>query len=125
MVELENTEVPKLSHLLKDWYRYVDDTIAFVKDAHIETIMSVLNNHHTDIKFAHEAEEDGAIPFLDVHIQRKPDNKLSLKVYRKKTCSNIYIHWNAFAPVSWKIGTLEGMIRRAYTICSENDDLKE
>ena len=82
MVELENTEVPKLSHLLKDWYRYVDDTIAFVKDAHTETIMSVLNNHHTDIKFTHEAEEDGAIPFLDVHIQRKPDNKLRLKVNR-------------------------------------------
>ena len=124
MVELENKEVPALSNSLQSWYRYVDDTIAFVKEDQIENIVSILNNHHKDIKFTHEFEEDGAIPFLDVHIQRKPNNKLRLKVYRKKTCSNIYIHWNAFAPTSWKIGTLEGMIRRAYMICSEEDDLE-
>ena len=82
MVELENTEVPKMSHLLKYRYRYADDTIAFFKDAHTETIMSVLTNHHTDIKFIHEAEEDGVISFFDVHHfhARKPNNKLLLKV---------------------------------------------
>ena len=95
-----------------------------MKDGHTENIVSVLNNHHDDIKFTHETEENGVIPFLDVNIQRKTDNKLRLKVYRKKTCSNIYIHWNAFAPANWKIGTLEGMIRRAYMICSEKDDLQ-
>ena len=48
-----------------------------------------------------------------------------MKVYRKKTCSNIYIHWNSFSPVNWKIGTLEGIIRRAYMICTDETDLKE
>ena len=124
MVELENNKVPTMSESLINWYRYVDDTIAFVKEDQIGNIVSVLNNHHKDIKFTHETEENGMIPFLDVSIQRTDDNKLRLKVYRKKTCSNIYIHWNSFAPTSWKIGTLEGMIRRAYMICSEEEDLK-
>ena len=103
----------------------MDGTIAFVKEDQIENILSTLNNHHKDIKFTREFEEGGRIPFLDVDILRKEDNKLRLKVYRKKTCSNIYIHWNAFAPTNWKIGTLEGMIRRAYMICSDEEDLKE
>ena len=124
MVELENTKVPTMCDSLINWYRYVDDTIAFVKEDQIDNIVSILNNHHKDIKFTHEIEENGRIPFLDVSMQRTDDNKLRLQVYRKKTCSNIYIHWNSFAPSSWKIGTLEGMIRRAYMICSEKDDLK-
>ena len=125
MVELENKEVPTMSSSLQHWYRYVDDTIAFVKENQIESILYKLNNHHKDIKFTRELEEESRISFLDVDIRRNPDNTLRLKVYRKKTCSNIYIHWNAFAPTNWKIGTLEGMIRRAHMICSNEEDLNE
>ena len=56
--------------------------------------------HHQDIKFTHEIEENGKIPFLDVDLQRSENNKLRLNVYKKKTCSNIYIHWKSFAPYS-------------------------
>ena len=124
MVELENNTVPALSDMLTTWYRYVDDTIAFVKEGKIDDVVSVLNNYHEDNKFTHETEENCIIPFLDVSMQRTEENTLRLKVYRKKTCSNIYIHWNSFAPDNWKIGNLEGMIRRAYMICSEEEDLK-
>ena len=48
MVELENTEAPNMSDLLKYFYRYVEHMIAFVKDSCTVTIMSVLNNHHND-----------------------------------------------------------------------------
>ena len=76
MVELENKEVPEMSSSLQHWYRYVDDTIAFVKEDQIENILSTLNNHHKDIKFTREFEEDGTIPFLDVDIERKEENKV-------------------------------------------------
>ena len=124
MVEMENNKVPMMSNLLTMWYRYVDDTIAFVKEDQINNIMNLHNNFHKDIKFTHETEENGEIPFLDVLVQRGDNNGLRLKVYRKKTCSNMYIHWNSFAPTAWKIGTLEGIIRRAYTICSDRNDLQ-
>ena len=125
MVELECTLVPTMSDILVNWYRYVDDTIVFVKNDQISKVVEELQKYHKDIKFTHEVEDNRMIPFLDVLICRKENNRLRLKVYRKKTCSNIYIHWNSFAPASWKIGTLEGIIRRAYMICTDETDLKE
>ena len=125
MVELENSKVPTLSSMLKKWMRYVDDTVSFVKEDQIENVLRILNSHHKDIKFTHEEEENYELPFLDILLKKKEDNTLKLKVYRKETCSNIYIHWNSFAPDQWKIGTLEGMFKRAYTVCSEEADLRE
>ena len=101
MVELETNKVPTLSNMLTNWHRYVDDTIAFVKENQINKVLQILNGHHQDIQFTHEIEENGKIPFLDVDMQRSENNKLRLNVYRKKTCSNIYIHWKSFAPTSW------------------------
>ena len=91
----------------------------------LNNVLTKLNSYHPDIQFTHEMEPNSELPFLDVLLKRMENNKLRLKVYRKKTCSNIYIHWKAFAPDSWKIGTLEGIIRRAYMICSEECDLNK
>ena len=38
------------------------------------------------------------------------------------TNTDIYIHWNAFAPKTWKIGTLHTLTKRAHIVCS-NDNL--
>ena len=84
-----------------------------------------MNNFHSDINFTFESEDQNQISFLDVLISRKPDGSFSTKVYRKKTDNNIYINWKAFAPKSWKIGTLKGIFRRAYLICSEKEDLEK
>ena len=40
---------------------------------------------------------------------------------RKPTNNSIYIHWNAYGPRQWKTGTLSGIVRRAYDICSTED----
>ena len=101
MVELETNKVPTLSNMLTNCYRYVDDTIAFVKENQINNVLHILNGHHQDIKFTHEIQENGKIPFLDVDLQRNENNKLRLNVYRKKTlhtleivCSNKLKNWN-------------------------------
>ena len=120
---MENKIAPTLSTSLTRWNRYVDDTNAFVKDEEITNVLNRLNTFHDDINFTHEVEENRTISFLDVLVRRNDDNTLSLNVYRKKTCSNIYIHWKSFTPTSWKIGTLEGMIRRAYIVCTDKNEL--
>ena len=103
---------------------YVDDTFTFVKKGELEKIRSKLNTFHKDIEFTHEKEEKGSISFLDVMITRKYDGTLTTGVYRKETNSNIYIHWKAYAPRTWKIGTLRGLIQRAFLICSEPNELR-
>ena len=126
MVEFENEVIPKIPTLIPKWERYVDDTLAFIEEEQIDNVLNILNEYHADIKFTYEVEKNNELPFLDVLVNRTNENKILLDVYRKKTCSDIYIHWKSFAPKIWKIGTLEGLIRRAHLICScENNRKKE
>ena len=69
----------------------------------------------------YEVEHNGKILFLDVLIIRC-NGKLNTIVFHKETNNDIYLHWKSFASVTWKKGTLRTLIRRAYTVCS-NDNL--
>ena len=92
MSHLEETIVPKLKDV-KFWKRYVDDTIAIVKNESTNNILHTLNNFHNNIKFTFEEENNrGEIPFLDVLLMRK-DNKIETCVYRKKTNTDLYLQW--------------------------------
>ena len=83
------------------------------------------NNFHEKIKFTHVVEKDNKIAFLDVNVLRKLDGSFDTKVYRKKTDNSIYINWKSFSLKTWKIGTLKGLFRRAYLICSNENFLEE
>ena len=52
------------------WRKYVDDTFTLVKKGKKEEVIRALNNFRPNIKFTHETEKDGQIPFLDVIIKR-------------------------------------------------------
>ena len=121
MVELEKTLVPQLEGTVGLWYRYVDDTFTFIREGCVDTVLEALNGFHSSIKFTFEKETGGRISFLDVNVIKKPDGSFETDVHRKKTDTNVYIHWEAFAPVSWKTGTLKGLIRRAFVICSTKE----
>ena len=41
-------------------------------------------------------------------------------VFKKPTNTNIYIHWNSFAPFQWKFSTLKTLVYRPYFVCSNN-----
>ena len=125
MAHLENNLVPSLSNVMSLWYRYVDDTITFIQDDKIDYVLEILNNFHPSIKFTYEKKQDGCIAFLDVKLIRKVNGSFITEVYRKKTDTNIYLHWKAYAPDTWKIGTLKGLFRRAFLICSEEEGLRK
>ena len=118
MSELESLLIPRLRDDVDLWYRYVDDTFAFVRDGKIEHVLEILNGFHPSIKFTHECESNGVISFLDVKISTLDDRSFATEVHRKDTDTNIYLHWRSFAPKAWKIGTLKGLIRRAFNVCS-------
>ena len=122
MVSLEESLVPGLNDKMPVWLRYVDDTFTLMAKGEVENVLNVLNNFHASIKFTYEKEISNQIAFLDVSIRRYTDSSsLKTDIYRKKTDTNIYINWNSFAPNIWKIGTLKGLLRRAYKICSEKE----
>ena len=118
MTELEKTLLPNIYICyIKYWRRYVDDTISYVKIGSIKHVLCLLNSFYENIKFTFESEGKGTLPFLDVLSCRE----LTTTVYRKKT---IYLNWNAFAPVSWKRGTLRTLVQRADLVCLKEDLFK-
>ena len=121
MVELEKTLVPQLEECVSLWYRYVDDTFTFIKKGCVDTVLEKLNSFHPSIKFTFEKESDGSIAFLDVKVIKKSDGSFETDIHRKPTDTNVYVNWNAYAPKVWKTGTLKGLIRRAFTICSTEE----
>ena len=79
----------------------MDDSICFIKIEYVEYILSVLNGFDNNLEFTFEEENDGMLPFLDVLICRN-DNSIETTVYIKSTNNDIYLNWNAFAPVPKK-----------------------
>ena len=124
MVHLEETIVPQLQDIMPTWRRYVDDTFTLVKKGKKDEVIAALNSFHPNIKFTHEVEKDQQIAFLDVMLTKEENGKVQTSVYRKPTNNSIYIHWQSYAPKQWKVGTLSGIIRRAYEICSTDTALK-
>ena len=118
MVALENLLIPTLEEFIQDWSRYVDDTIGIVKTDSIQHVLNTLNSFHPNIQFTFETEQNNSIPFLDILLIRNNSSKIDTTVYRKSTHKDIYIHWQAFAPNTWKRGTLFTLTKRAYSICS-------
>ena len=124
MSELESQLIPELNEKMSVWLRYVDDTFTIIKKDEIENVKNILNNFHTSIKFTHEIEKELSIPFLDVKVHREVEGTFSTSVYRKETDTDIYVHWKAHAPKTWKIGTLKGLFRRAISVSSDETKLK-
>ena len=75
MIELEKVVLPELC--IRYWKRYVDDTICFVKSGTINYVITKLNSFDSNIQFTFEEEDKGALPFLDVLIQRNGDSILT------------------------------------------------
>ena len=118
MTQLENTMVPKLDKQLYGWKRYVDDVFAYTDPQYITEVITKLNDFHTNINFKYEFEQGKSISFLDVLVMRTDNGHLETTVYRKPTHTNVYIHWNSYAPVSWKYVTAQILVKRAYSLCS-------
>ena len=87
----------------------------------MEKVIDILNKFHENIKFAYEVEHNGKISFLDALLMRC-NGKLETTVFRKETNNDIYLHWEIFCSHDMEKGTLQTLIRRAYTVCL-NDNL--
>ena len=46
---------------------------------------------------------------------------LDTTVTKKDAHNDLYLPWDAFAPVSWKWGTLRTLVNRAYLVCSNKE----
>jgi hypothetical protein len=73
MSELE-IKASKSEWFPRVWYRYVDDVFAIIKKGTGEKTKENLNNLSPSIKFTHEREDDGKLPFSDLVIMNVNGN---------------------------------------------------
>ena len=97
MQKFEHQALDSAEKQPKYFFRYVDDT--FVVWPHgekeLHKFLRRLNNLHNNMKFTMELESNGALPFLDILIKRRPDGSLAHSVYCKPTHTGTDLYLNA------------------------------
>jgi hypothetical protein len=95
--DFEKKAIEQAAHKPLCWFRYVDDT--FITWPHrqekLAEFLYNLNGLHNNIQFTMEKEEEGYLPFLDIHVYRKTDSSLGHRAYCKPTHTNLYQHQNS------------------------------
>ena len=67
-------------------------------------------------------QTNNSISFLNNKLLRVGEN-IETRVFRKPTNTNLYIHWQSFAPLQWKHSTLKTLVYRSYIFCSNEKHL--
>ena len=116
--------VPRLREHVKKWRRFVDGTFAYVKNKFVDYVITTLDSFHPNISLTYEKENNSQLSFLYFFFIRNGTH-LDTTVYRKDTHDDLCLHWDAFAPVSWKRGTLRTLVSRAYLACSNKELLRK
>ena len=126
MEDLEDRAVPTAPEDigLSLWKRYVDDIMEKIKRGNIAPLTDHLNTQDEtgNIKFTHEEEKDGRLPFLDVKIIRKEDGTIKLQIYRKETHTDQYLMFDSHHPVQHKLSVIRTLFGRAEDIVTEPED---
>ena len=121
MADFEEEAISTSSLKPSVWLRYVDDTFVIWPHGRdtLDLFLEHLNSRDPSIQFTMEVEENGMLPFLDVHVIRKPDGSLTFKVFRKKTHTDRYLNNRSHHAPNQKTGVLRTLISRAHGICDE------
>ena len=105
----------------KLWHRYVDDVLAIVKRATIDSTLQHLNSQHPDIAFTKEVVSNGRLPYLDATIRRN-GNRVTTSVHRKPTDTGRYLSFDSHHPVSAKRSTVSALLSRALSVVSDSTE---
>jgi hypothetical protein len=132
-VFLQHHEKCILEKLNKDhevlmYVRYVDDILIIfseTKNGEADDMMKIFNDHHRNLTFTSELENERKINFLDLTLTRTKD-ELEFEIYRKPTQTNTTINSKSVHPTSHKTASFRSMLHRAYKIpLSEMNRRKE
>ena len=93
--------------------------------------MEVLTGHLNGIdktnslKFTHEPEKNGQVPFLDTLITRREDWSIKLLVYRKAAHTDKYLSFQLHHPLQHKLAVIRSLLERSDSIITEEGDHKQ
>ncbi|XP_072022533.1 uncharacterized protein [Amphiura filiformis] len=119
MEHLEQIAIRTAPHPPVWWYRYVDDTHTKLKKEYAEEFTDHLNSLDPDIKFTTEGEEGRSLAFLDTSTVIQADGSLEIKIYRKPTHTDQYLHFSSNHPLEHKFGVIQTLFHRAESVITK------
>ena len=111
--------------------KYVDDILAIFRrqpltgQKVVEDFLTCLNQVHHRVQFTIEYEQNNSIAFLDCHIKRLDNGKLTTTVYRKPSDTNLVMRPKSCQNPDTVISTFKGFLCRAHRLCSTPELLKQ
>ena len=118
--KLENED--KLPSFYK---RYVDDTLAAVKDiSTATTFLATLNEAHPAISFTMEVANNNKLRFIGMELT-KIRKRLETCVYRKTKNKGLLLHYQSHVDACYKRSLLMTMLNRAHCLSSPPDIFAE
>jgi len=123
-----------LSHYESEWLqncpikpflyrRYVDDTLWLLPaDSDLSVLMNFMNSRHANMKFTYEAESNDSIHFIGLTITHNScgtnTNRYLTSVYRKPTSTSLFMNFNSFVPLMYRLSVFKCLVSRALRLCS-------
>ena len=108
------------------WKRYVDDIFEVVKRDSVDKLTEHINSIDKtgNIKFTHESEQNGQLPFLDTLVTRDDKGDVHTKVYQKKSHTDQFLNYKSHHPLHQKMGVATTLLNRAITVTSKQEDIQ-
>ena len=105
----------------------MNDTLEIIKRGKVEALAGHLNGivKTNSIKFTHEPEKNGQIPFPDTLITRREDGSIKLLGYRKATHTYEYLSFQSHHPLQHKVAVKRTLLERSDSIVTEGEDPKQ
>ena len=112
---IEHTHLPHLTrkHQLVNYARYVDDILLIFDSQHtnLPSILHDFNSLHQNLHFTGEAEQNNAISYLDITINKTPSN-IKISVFRKPTFTDTIIPYTSNHPTQHKFAAVRFLYNR-------------
>uniref|UniRef100_H2ZRT9 Reverse transcriptase domain-containing protein n=1 Tax=Latimeria chalumnae TaxID=7897 RepID=H2ZRT9_LATCH len=125
METVEEEILEKAGQTVKQWYRYVDDTLVIMEEAQVEEMLKYMNNMYPHLKFTYEKWQNRTINFLDCLIQVRKDGTVVTSVYRKKTDTRKTLEFTSCHPNHTKFNTTKWYFQCAKAICNDRKQLNQ
>ena len=126
---MEEFEVQALSscpHPPYLWLRFVDDTFVIIKAEHSQPLLQHINSQDHHIHFTVEKlSQQGTLPFLDTLVTIESNNTFSTPVYRKRTHTDQYLHWDSNHFITAKQSLYNTLVHWAKIVSSNQEALNQ
>ncbi|KAK3716447.1 hypothetical protein QZH41_007056 [Actinostola sp. cb2023] len=125
MEELESKAIATYASPPRVFKRYVDDIVCVIKRRDIDTFHQHLNSQDPNIKFTVERYSPEGLPFLDTLNVVNADGSIDISVYRKKTHTGRYLHFESHHPSMHKASVIRTLNNRACSIPTQEQSKRE